>query len=540
MAVSCTSDELVDNVKESKVSFEIPAFEIENGVETRTTFDFSSKYVTWTNWEQIGIRPNSHYGIMLPFSIGRFSDNTTLFSLNSSYLYDFTNEEWELKDNVEYSAFYPYSFVGESTDIKLDLSNKNTIVDGSTSSVNIGSYDYMFAPPSRNYKGSLSFSMKRLYGLLCIKFTSMQRKTWKKISLSTANGENTLATSASVFFGYGIVGSSKGISSLTFYSGSGKSLSTSFSIHFPLFECSTGDLVLTLEDVDGNVYNESLNSKNVKNGGYYQWVVKGSELNIGNACECVDLGLPSGRKWATMNVGAKTATDFGTYFAWGEVTGFERNADGSIKPAIMDGYSSTWTGPKNSNYIKGALNPSMRVNGLCIGYKWGREYEDNRFEYYKYCSYVNRTSDNKKVLDPEDDAATVNWGPEWRMPTMEDYKELAENCYSVWTSNYNSTGVPGCIVFKARSASDKGVQLFYDKSPKTGYRISTTAHIFMPAAGGVDGDFFGAVRYNGYYWSSSLVDNDRAYEFGFADRFFFYDGRNSRFNAALPVRAVRK
>ena len=39
---------------------------------------------------------------------------------------------------------------------------------------------------------------------------------------------------------------------------------------------------------------------------------------IGSA-DCIDLGLPSGKKWAACNLGASTPEEYGAYFAWGEI-----------------------------------------------------------------------------------------------------------------------------------------------------------------------------------------------------------------------------
>ena len=104
--------------------------------------------------------------------------------------------------------------------------------------------------------------------------------------------------------------------------------------------------------------------------------------------EYVDLGLPSGTLWATCNVGATTPEDMGDYFAWGE------------------------TAPKQIYDMD--------------NYKW---YDSSSDKLTKYC-----TDDKYGAVDymtellPEDDAAYVNWGPSWRMPTLEQQQELIERC----------------------------------------------------------------------------------------------------------------
>ena len=136
----------------------------------------------------------------------------------------------------------------------------------------------------------------------------------------------------------------------------------------------------------------------------------------------VDLGLPSGTLWATMNVGASSPEDYGDYFAWGETLGIV---------------------------------------------------------------------DNKKTLDPDDDAATINWGPSWRMPTEAQMQELITRCN--W-----------------KASTMKGVK---------GYSVTgpNGATMFLPAAlcrgdGPIDD-----IDWGGFYWSSEspgFIDASGGLTFG--------------------------
>ena len=109
----------------------------------------------------------------------------------------------------------------------------------------------------------------------------------------------------------------------------------------------------------------------------------------GNHPHMVDLGLPSGTKWACCNVGASTPEDYGNYYAWGE------------------------TKPKST-------------------YSW------DTYPYYN--------SEENVVYLPGDfagtqyDAATVNWGSPWRTPSKEQIKELVNNCTFTWITQ---NGVKG-------------------------------------------------------------------------------------------------
>jgi hypothetical protein len=119
--------------------------------------------------------------------------------------------------------------------------------------------------------------------------------------------------------------------------------------------------------------------------------------------EYVDLGLPSGIKWATCNVGAESPEDYGDYFAWGE-----------IEPKDYYDWST---------------------------YKWC---EGDSITQTKYCTDSScGTVDNKIILDISDDAANANWGGDWRMPTTEELEELSTKCTWTWEQK---NGVNGCTV----------------------------------------------------------------------------------------------
>lgn len=111
----------------------------------------------------------------------------------------------------------------------------------------------------------------------------------------------------------------------------------------------------------------------------------------------VDLGLPSGTLWATYNVGANLPHEYGEYYAWGETEPKALYNEETYKFFI--GHADHGT------------------------YHWA--------QYSKYIYFEQHgTPDYKTTLDPQDDAATVNWGPQWQMPSKEQFEELAQYC--IW------------------------------------------------------------------------------------------------------------
>lgn len=165
-----------------------------------------------------------------------------------------------------------------------------------------------------------------------------------------------------------------------------------------------------------------------------------------NGREYVDLGLSSGCLWATCNVGASKPERYGDYFAWGET-----------KP-------------------KSAIQSNT--------YKWGKVHSDTDI-ITKYCNdSIYSLVDNKITLDLSDDAAHVNWGGDWRMPTKEEQDELRTECTWIWTS---INWVKGYIV-----VGPNGNCIFL---PAAGYRSANCTDVYCQG-------------YNGFYWSSSLNTNN--------------------------------
>ena len=157
--------------------------------------------------------------------------------------------------------------------------------------------------------------------------------------------------------------------------------------------------------------------------------------------EAVDLGLSV--EWATFNVGAKSETDYGDYFAWGET-------------APKEDYS--WDTYKWAKYDKDAKDYNLtKYNG----------------------------TDLTLTLESDDDAATANWGYEWRTPTDDECKELLDNCIWTWTTRKDSNGnsVRGYMVTSKENGNS----------------------IFLPAAGYQDGKELMFPYMIGYYWESTTL-----------------------------------
>jgi hypothetical protein len=196
----------------------------------------------------------------------------------------------------------------------------------------------------------------------------------------------------------------------------------------------------------------------------------------------VDLGLPSGTIWATRNVGASVPEDYGDYFAWGET---QPKNDYSVNTYIW--YRSDNYSPYYSGYTKYCTDSNYGYNGFV---------------------------DNKTELDPSDDAAYVNWGPQWRIPSVDQQNELVTQCSWLWTT---LNGVNGCLVTGPNGNS-----------------------MFLPAAGCRWNDSLNSAGSYGFYWLRSLVHDlpGCAYALFFHSTNLGYESYSYR-NCGCPVRAVR-
>ena len=148
----------------------------------------------------------------------------------------------------------------------------------------------------------------------------------------------------------------------------------------------------------------------------------------------VDLGLPSGTKWASFNLGSNDPLTEGFYFAWGEVRPTE---------SFTSSYSSKYW------------------------YQFSYSYQGYAKKYSTNAAFgQGNLLDMKTVLDPEDDAATVNLGGDWRTPTSADWGELFANCDRsglpddagyVFTSRINGNSItsPNCGYYAGSSKQSR-------------------------------------------------------------------------------------
>ena len=155
--------------------------------------------------------------------------------------------------------------------------------------------------------------------------------------------------------------------------------------------------------------------------------------------KAVDLGLPSGTLWANMNVGANSEEAPGNSYAWGET--------------------------------------EVKTN-----------YSQSTYTY----------SDKPSELPTNADAAYVNWGSQWRMPSMEQLSELRTKCSWTWTTlndvnGYKVVGPNGNSIFMPTTSGSYGY--YWSRTLNTGYPFDAWGLVFN--GGLVTMGYYRGLRYEG-------------------------------------------
>ena len=186
-----------------------------------------------------------------------------------------------------------------------------------------------------------------------------------------------------------------------------------------------------------------------------------SQLNTlipsGGVYEAVDLGLPSGTKWAKFNIGATSETDYGDLFAWGATTHYNKDVH-------------------NTNDYSSSKASTIQHNLL-----------------------------------PYEDAATIQWGAGWCMPTKAQCEELIAN-----TTIENVT-INDVVGVKCTSSNGN--------------------YIFLPFAGYATGSTIGLVGISGYFWCTNFYSSTKAYRALFRGSEFIVGTDNRNYGIAIrPVK----
>ena len=192
-----------------------------------------------------------------------------------------------------------------------------------------------------------------------------------------------------------------------------------------------------------------------------------------NGHEYVEIG---GLKWATMNIGASQPSDYGLYFAWGETQGYTAEQVGN-------GEGQRYFNDIDYKYGNGTSSP-----------------DDTGMTKYN-------ATDGLTTLEAVDDAAVVNWGGSWRMPTTDEFQALGAAVNTTRTKVNNVDGI-----------------LCTDKT-------DSSKTLFFPTGGFCSNGSVVYVGSEGNCWSSSLhtTRKEIAHQFLFNPYAVFWENSINRF-----------
>ena len=357
--------------------------------------------------------------------------------------------------NIDIVAYYPAT-AGTSFTVAADQ----------TSDASYKASDLMFASVTNQARqqSAVNLEFRHKLAKLCVNVTPGD-------GISSINSITLLGVQPTVSFNQatGAVGEASGHATDIAMSNNGAVIIPAQSL--------TGNLFTIVTDKGTVTFQVAFGKKTIAAGKRYTWEITISRLAVGATIdisdwmgeegtvivnpaqktpyglEAVDLG--SSVKWANMNLGATKPEEYGDYFAWGETI-----------PYYQEGYSQE---SPCTHWIYDKSGYNWANYSLCNG---------SMYSLIKYCYLSNfGVVDNRYSLDYVHDAACVNWGGNWQMPSDSDFSWLRNNCS--WTKT-TLNGVKG-------------------------YRVEGNGNsIFLPAAGyRADAQLYDAGSY-GYYWSSSL------------------------------------
>ena len=488
--VSCTQEETFEESRITRVSAELPDFMEENGTRSQINVSASDGIsYSWAIGDVLGIFPDE--GDQVSFRLT--SSSLSADGKNAT----FDGGAWALKNGHTYYSYFPFSYENFSESSSLSAIPVNYTGQSITEwgdTKNAGRYDFNAAGGTSSNSGALSFQFQRLGALLRVKLTLPATATYQKLTLSTdasvipVKGKVNLSASPIAY----IPQTYASEMSVNLNNISGTKDQTAYVyLMLPPMTLLTQNKLLTatLSYNNGSSATYSLCKAGnttphtpdftantiYKRDAVPQGINPGGEMSDGdeeggdgtlNGHAYVDLGLSV--KWATCNVGATAPQDYGSYFAWGETE------DRAVEKSDPNNPDDTWFEFNYSVYT-------------CPFYKQIGEYELG-FPIRGYTKYVPESYagtlgykgffDNITELDLEDDAAYVNWGSGWRMPTDQQIDELRSECEWTWASLYGVNG------YKVTGPNGK--------------------FIFLPAAGCRDDSLLLNAGSDGLYWSNSL------------------------------------
>lgn len=448
LMVSCTSEEVIQENEETK-GITMIAEDFKYDLQSRTDFDITDlgAIFKWSKGDKVGVFPTE--GAQADFHI---------ISGEGSLTATFNGAGWALKPSSQYMAYYPLIEEFKLDKTAIPISFEGQTQTGNSSTAHLGKFDFMTASAVTPERGNVKFNFKHLCALVELNFNVPNKGNVSSI---------TLSCDKPIFI-------KEGSFDLTSPSPRIQEDVKSQSIQIKLKELTTSSndenikvyLMMPPTDLAHQTVTATVVNNEIE---YIGNVVKAKKLEAGKAyklslstltpsdkpsvpstAEWIDMGLSV--KWASHNVGANFPEDYGSYFAWGEIS------------------------PKIGYTLENSLTYDVKLENI--------------------------------AGNPKYDAATANWGSAARMPTFEECKELVDNCTFQMTTSKGVKGqlvtskINGNSIFLPAAGCRIGVPLFesgingyYWSATPEGIAVSNRYAYFLYF---MKDYYFWGSRYNGY------------------------------------------
>lgn len=405
--------------------------------ETRTAHSIVSgaMHTDWQLGDTLGIYPIGGDQVAFPISEGEGTSTA-----------HFNGGSWALRSTYQYAAYYPFDrhnvFVKED---RLAFDYSGQVQDGDGSLTHLGAYDFLVAGATNtDEEGAVDLTLNHLGCFVRMQLTMPEANTLKTVRVASNNVpivlKGTVDLSAATPALTPTATSTYTEIKLENVAVEADETVTIYMMMAPV-DLSSSILTFTVAGNGGVSYSQTLNAgKNMEAGNAYNYALALDKDD--SQYVAVDLGLPSGLKWASFNVGATVPEEYGDYYAWGEV---ETKSDYS---------QATY-----EHFHKGGAVDS------------------DGFE-------MDLWEDLGDISTTEYDVAHQKWGGSWRMPTQCEFEELYNYCTWKWGAKntvygYKVTGSNGNWIFLPATGYRDATFLAYDGS--YGYYWSSTPDPYSPS-----------------------------------------------------------
>lgn len=357
---SCSNDNELNSTNSeyvNSVRVTVEDFQPESATRTAYTVDETGFHFQWTDGDALGIYPVGGDQVKFPISNGDGSASAT-----------FDGGAWKLRSEYHYAAYYPFSVDNYKIDQKtLPVSFTGQTQNGNGSTAHLGAYDYLAcAATAPDANGSVDLTMKHLGAFLRLQLTMPKADTYSSVTLESNGAKFVTAgtfdlTAATPAITPTATSSTYTIDLTNVATAEKNQVITVYAIVAPA-NLSASNIKVTVHGTGQTTYVQTVPGKNFIARSAYNIAVDNfpsgtnasgedvsweepSTTGIVNGHEWVDLGLSSGLKWATCNVGASKPEEYGDYYAWGEINGYN-------EPVFWNTYQEEWDNYKWCNSVE--------------------------------------------------------------------------------------------------------------------------------------------------------------------------------------------